>query len=1336
MLTTDRYGKSLSNTFISKTTSIAQKIKPLVIIHWLDSRHLDKDGNTAVAVSNAEFAATSNSDITNEAYGLLSNSRSLTSKELDYNKARRSDFYFTPNESVNGFERESFSWAVAGAKDKDGKVITANGRWHCLPSTKDDNYEFGFWSSTKSTSNVHATLNGYEFTTAVTLTYNFVARPINRIKIVTSEKYGQIKAYNIKAYRNTSTLVFNENAEIADDNYYFIHYLDGITNNDINKVLLTIYTTKNSVDCARIQEVNLIYESDMSDYVIDVTVDKVRDLHESSLPIAGTSASTSSITLDNTNKDFNLFSSSSTYGKYMKKDLKVYIYGGWQIQKSSNSVISTVLSSSMTTSSNTISVATTNNFPDGGGSNNYIISIDADNSSREYILCSKNNANSFTVIERGYNDTIAKAHNSNATVSFDTFEYVPYGVFYVNEWQGSSGSMQVSAQLADWQKFAAEKIVNNGFLMQDTTVAQGVEHLLLRTNFPQANISYLQKPSITYPKNGAILHLGFDEKITDRENKTREIANSLRARFVEVLNNDLQKRVKDIMLDANDRDLSVLEKALDVKYFFTPALTTKSTTISTQDQGSTVALNFTTGTWTKDDGSTSVSEYYNGVFDGFYVPSTSGNQKIVIDIKRGGVKVYLNKILIINKWYVIESGTGTPVTIESALYNLTAGKAYELRIEFFTDASKTGDPFVIKLKKDTGSQSFILASEVYTMAALDRLGSKDDQEYLTFDSGTGRWTVAAAQNTIERAARRNNGIYKGTLTIGESSGIVSDTDSRSVLLDGNSYIRVPYHSSFNIFSNTSHNYTGDTTITCYVKFHNGSFANDGEYISVWNNASSNSGFELYYNANSHGLKIVTSSGTETISSNVSLSNSAFSLLTFTLSDSILKYYVDGVLQNTVTLAGTPLSFANKDLTIGGRGASYSGGEVAPSANRSLYIDEFAIFNKTLNATQIKNDYIETKIQPLLTIPFIFGNEQSIQQIINDISLSDLGRLYIDESENARYEHYYRLWESTIDQHANVQQTFSDSTNIIEASYNVQLQVNKVIVKLKGVASNRSALQGLWQAEDPTTLGIVSLASNLANNATTILVNTTDSPAFPKSGYLMIDDEVVKYSNISSNAFLEVERAQFNTFATSHNTSSTVREAKYYNIQFDKAPAFKIKSPLITAAQDLEPALAQIVKYEPNPYGANLVVAASTSALPGSLVYLQGQDVITNSRFFAAIAGVAIETQDVRGEVQEKKVVLDDNIRKYGLKELIIENDFITTLEQANAFASFIINKASDPVPVIELTVTPTPRLQLGDRIRISSFDAFDIINGDYWVVQSQSQFGTSSSQQITIRKVS
>ena len=59
--------------------------------------------------------------------------RSLSGNELSFNKRNRSDYYFTPNESINGIERQSFTWAVCDAKDKFGKTITANGEWHALP---------------------------------------------------------------------------------------------------------------------------------------------------------------------------------------------------------------------------------------------------------------------------------------------------------------------------------------------------------------------------------------------------------------------------------------------------------------------------------------------------------------------------------------------------------------------------------------------------------------------------------------------------------------------------------------------------------------------------------------------------------------------------------------------------------------------------------------------------------------------------------------------------------------------------------------------------------------------------------------------------------------------------------------------------------------------------------------------------------------------------------------------------------------------------------------------------------------------------------------------------
>jgi hypothetical protein len=48
---------------------------------------------------------------------------------------------------------------------------------------------------------------------------------------------------------------------------------------------------------------------------------------------------------------------------------------------------------------------------------------------------------------------------------------------------------------------------------------------------------------------------------------------------------------------------------------------------------------------------------------------------------------------------------------------------------------------------------------------------------------------------------------------------------------------------------------------------------------------------------------------------------------------------------------------------------------------------------------------------------------------------------------------------------------------------------------------------------------------------------------------------------------------------------------------------------------------------------------------------------------------------------------------------------------------------------------PNPRIQLGDRIKISSMDSFDIINGEYWVISTDCVFSDSPSQSIVVRKV-
>jgi hypothetical protein len=456
----------------------------------------------------------------------------------------------------------------------------------------------------------------------------------------------------------------------------------------------------------------------------------------------------------------------------------------------------------------------------------------------------------------------------------------------------------------------------------------------------------------------------------------------------------------------------------------------------------------------------------------------------------------------------------------------------------------------------------------------------------------------------------------------------------------------------------------------------------------------------------------------------------------------LKYYINGALANTVTTSGTLLAYTGKDLTIGGRGASFTPETISefaienpPATIRSFYIDEFAIFKKSLSADEVKKHYIETQMQPVFVMPFIYGNETTIQSLIDTISLADLGRLYIDEYGKARYEHYYRFFESTIAQHASVQKTFSDDTNIIDASYNVQLQANKVTVKLTGVSTKNNALQGLWSPEDGTTLAVGKLNANIASNAASIPMITTDKPYFPKSGYVKLDDEVIRYESKTANSLDTLTRAYFNTVAAAHTANTLVREVQQYTVTYNAAPAYQVQNPLISGIFNKKPALVEIIKYEPNAYKANLIVAASQYAADGSEVWLKGTDELNNEQSVAAIAGIPIVVQQTNNDIREQTNTLSDNIRLYGLKEIVIENEFITNLAHAKTIADFIISKMSDPVPVLNLTVTPTPTIQLGDRIRISSMDSFDIINGDYWVISTEIGYGSQPSQTMVVRKV-
>ena len=1293
MLTKDINGKTLSSSFQTAINAYSQKVKPKVIITFLDSRHID---NLTIA--------------TNDSYATTA--KGTRGEQLAGN-SMLAGYFFTPNQAMNGIQRETFSWAVANDKDAYGKTIRADGTWHAMPSALDDNYEFGWRSNAVSTSNAYVD-GGYSFTTSPYIEYSFTQRKVNKVRIFTSEFSGKISCYKVDFYNNTYSLFHTSNGTIGKDEYYQDHIVPSSAVTDmVDKIRVTIYSTQNPLDRARINEVAPLYEVDVTEYVINHSIDRTGELWENSIPIAGTGSSSASISLDNTSRDFNPFDSGSAYGNYMKKDLKVNIYNGWRTIKTDEIEITNELKLAMNTSVTTMTLSDASFFPNGDSNNTFTVVIDPNNANREVVLCSTRTDKVVTILQRGYAGTDAKNHSLNAAVSFDPYEYVNGGEFYIDEWSGGS-EMEVKVRCLDKTKYLTEKQITTGFYVQNSTVGDAIENLLMQTNISKNEFTQIIPYSL-YGKRNAIASYSFSSPVS-RDEAAVTPGNGLRARIWKI-ESGKENEVKDIKADALDVQLSDYDKAMGAKAYIPPSYisySTVSTSVNGFSSNTSLAVNISNFSFTKN--SNTYSEYYNGVIDGYYIPTTSGDQSFQLSTTSSGVRMFIDDTVVMNYWNNSEP-TSSPRLLTSYEYmgrylNLDANVPYKVRIEFYhaEGVVGSGNAFSLDLqhKMSGGSYASVPTTSCRTVVVEDSSGCRN----ATFTS--------SAKN---RNHYRNNGLYINSPTIDAASGLVSEPDNKSVLLSTTSSIKIPYDESLNLGDSSSSQYTNEFTYELYVRFNNGAFTGDGTYVTSKTSVSSvNYGFSFFYNNSGHGFDIHTGGGTKVVSSNVEINTANWYHICVTYKDSVLNYYHNGILVDTET-GVTASTFGLGNIDIG-------------NSSKGFYIDEFAIYNKALDADTIENRWFSTQIRPITVFPHLYGNDQSAKEIVDSISLADFGRFYANEEDKFQYNHFYRYFEPVITQHSSVQKTISSNSHIVSGDYNVQLQANKITISVTEHNPLVSHRQGLWTATpDPATLGVVRLTADIDSNDTTLSVSTTNDPPFPSSGYLKIDDEVMKYTSINSNSFLGIERGQFDTEATDHYTNDLVREARYYEITYDNAPAFNIQQPFITAISNTSPAEIEIVKFSTSSYSAQLLLAATSAVEEGGLAFIQGNNVLTGEQDYTAIAGTPIIKQESSNLIKKQSAELSSDIKKYGLKEVVIENEYIYSAAKAQEIADFLISKFNEPVPILNIQSIAIPTLQIGDRIKISNLESLGIIDTDYWVVSHSLSVGDSLDHTITLRKV-
>ena len=116
------------------------------------------------------------------------------------------------------------------------------------------------------------------------------------------------------------------------------------------------------------------------------------------------------------------------------------------------------------------------------------------------------------------------------------------------------------------------------------------------------------------------------------------------------------------------------------------------------------------------------------------------------------------------------------------------------------------------------------------------------------------------------------------------------------------------------------------------------------------------------------------------------------------------------------------------------------------------------------------------------------------------------------------------------------------------------------------------------------------------------------------------------------------------------------------------------------------------------------------------MFLEGQNKYTGVEYFTSIAGRSISDAGATSEVNSQSSKYSDSIRKHGLKEVKINNRFFSDEDYAQRIADFLISKMENGSPILDINVISMPRLQLGDRITITSLEQLGISNKDYWVV--------------------
>ena len=215
----------------------------------------------------------------------------------------------------------------------------------------------------------------------------------------------------------------------------------------------------------------------------------------------------------------------------------------------------------------------------------------------------------------------------------------------------------------------------------------------------------------------------------------------------------------------------------------------------------------------------------------------------------------------------------------------------------------------------------------------------------------------------------------------------------------------------------------------------------------------------------------------------------------------------------------------------------------------------SLYDRVLTDDEIEQHYIASRLEEVHQFPYLYAIEQSILDSLLEWSTADLGVFFFDENEVFNYEYRNTIHDENISQHATSQFDLTENENIIDGSVSLELQSNKIKVEVNPITTINSDRQSIWRAEDNESLAIAGLRNAVGVNDTTVDVNNTQKPAWKKSGYFKIDDEIMSYDGIDGKTFLGVKRGLFGTVQTTHTNGKSwyfTDDTEYWEPNVDDA----------------------------------------------------------------------------------------------------------------------------------------------------------------------------------------